>query len=746
MTNFHCSVRRGGHMLQTFRNVRGVARWARPAGIAAIALFCVHSVCCVSGCNAPTKTKTKTEAAATASAAPAPSAAGPGVTRELEQLIELSKTKLSPEQKHARLKAVLEKFPAKHSKEREELILGAVARGALDPPEWTTITANYKGRRAQIQVTTDALTILGVRFDVTAEGAQRIADQLRAVLPTPRILQLIWEQADVRLDPCTLPADAKMASTARMIQHSECVDQRIAGRAGMVANEGKHWVLTNRIAGKENLAANYGWFVKGRRPVQTVGTRHDTAHTDYSQIVRLVKPIMKVDGRDVDIRHVGRSPELWGLVSDEGPLLVWRASRPGATPGPSDNPIAAAPVPKPGDPKSVRLTLKSEAMPVGIDQLPATTTALRRNTFQRRILSSLRMRSEDVPVEAYWSAAASACGGRDVFFELMNEVPVDLKELEQDRTVIQQNLECGKAFTPQIKAGAKLYEVEYAYEAVPSGLALLALGDDSLRDKIHYPQLSPTPFGVHRAYCNDDEGGPRSVCQDGARARLLLAVNNGYMAAYAREVPSLLERLTKSQPPPAKLAELGSFFLEPTDAAEVAVAEGGSCGFAVEFTSVELSPDETNRQRVLDAINDNASFCGTQSDGSIMNARRRLVFLGKDEARAQAIESALRRRALEVRFEAGIALPNRPEQNAFNKALRSAAARAAKSAKIEREGRRLSVTLSVEPNAAELLGMAKLLDNRKAMAARAAEVVQGLVAGKLPSPEQLEGFSGTPAK
>jgi len=700
------------------------------------------------GCQ---KTPADTNEIASASAAPASASAPPaasnfGVTQKLEDLIRLSKAKLSPEEKRARLKQVLEKFPAGHSKEREELILGAVARGAYDPPEWTTITSNYKGRRAEIQVTTDALTILGVRIDVTAEGAQRIADELRAVLPTPRILQLIWEQADVRLEPCTLPADAKMASTARMIEHSECVDRRIAGRTGMVANEGKHWVLTNRIAGKENLAANYGWFVKGRRPVQTVGTRHDTAHTDYSQIVRLVKPIIKVDGRDVDIRHVGRSPELWGLVSDEGPLLVWRASRPGATPGPNDNPVATAPAPKPGDPKSVHVTLKSEGMPVSLAELPSSTTALRRNTFGRRIQQSLRMRPGDVPVEAYWSAGASACGGRDLFFELMNDVPVDLKELEQDRAAIQQNLRCGQKLTPRIQAGAKLYEVEYAYESVPSGFAMLSLADDSFRDAISYPQLSPTPLGVHRAYCNDDEGVPRSVCQDGARARLLLAVNNGYLAAYAREVPSLLGRLTKSEPAPAGLAELGALFLEPTEADEVAVAQGGSCGFAVEFTYVELSPDETNRQRVLDAINDNAVLCGTQSAGSIVELQRRFVFLAKSEAAAQAIESALRRRALEVRFEAGVALSTRSEQTAFNKAVRSAAARAAKSAKFERDGRRLSVTLSVAPTAAEQAGMAGLLDMRKASAQRAAEVVKGLAAGTLPSAQQLANVAGPPAK
>jgi hypothetical protein len=53
----------------------------------------------------------------------------------------------------------------------------------------------------------------------------------------------------------------------------------------------------------------------------------------------------------------------------------------------------------------------------------------------------------------------------------------------------------------------------------------------------------------------------------------------------------------------------------------------------------------------------------------------------------------------------------------------------------------LSVTLAVEPTPQEQVGMAKLLDARKAMAARAAEVVRGLVAGKLPSSQQLEGFS-----
>jgi len=300
--------------------------------------------------------------------------------------------------------------------------------------------------------------------------------------------------------------------------------------------------------------------------------------------------------------------------------------------------------------------------------------------------------------------------------------------------------------TPLVRAGATLYEFEYDYESVPSGFAMLRVSDDSLRDKLLYPPLSPTPQGVHRAYCNDDIGGcPSSVCQDGARSRLMLAVNRGYLAAYAREVPSLLERLTQSVPPPAELAELIGFFLEPSKAEEVAVAKGGGgCGFAVEFSSVELSPDETSRQRVLDAINDNALFCGTQATGSILSSSRRLAFVAKDETAAQVIRGALKQRALEVRFEAGISMPDRPEQQEFTKAMRSAAARAASAAKIELEGRRLSVTLSLEPNAGEMRGMAALLDARALKAKQAAEVVRRLGEGALPTAGELERFRASP--
>lgn len=130
-------------------------------------------------------------------------------------------------------------------------------------------------------------------------------------------------------------------------------------------------------------------------------------------------------------------------------------------------------------------------------------------------------------------------------------------------------------------------------------------------------------------------------------------------------------------------------------------------------------------------------LCGTHSSGSISNASRRLVFVAKDEAAARTIRAPLTQRALEVRFESGVAVPKGSAQYEFNEAMRSTAARSARAAKIEVIGRRLSVTLTLEPNDAERRGMSKLLDARAAKAKLAAAIVKGLAQGKLPTPEEL---------
>jgi hypothetical protein len=226
-------------------------------------------------------------------------------------------------------------LPQRPGAAREEAILAAVREGRVAPVSWVEIVSEHRGRRALINVSADALRVgdeeMSVRVNTTPRTMQRIVDLLDCVMPTTRICDLIWEQATVRLPPCILRADSEMASTARMLQHHHSVEAKRAGRAGLTENVGKHWVLTNRLAGAGNRAANYGWFdasaprASGAHRVwQTLGLAHDADHVDYSQVVRLVRRRCLVDGDERDLLDVMCDPDLAPLASSEGPLRVVR--------------------------------------------------------------------------------------------------------------------------------------------------------------------------------------------------------------------------------------------------------------------------------------------------------------------------------------------------------------------------------------------------------------------------------------
>jgi peptidoglycan hydrolase-like protein with peptidoglycan-binding domain/N-acetyl-anhydromuramyl-L-alanine amidase AmpD len=233
-------------------------------------------------------------------------------------------------------------LPESDIRAREQAVLEAIRQGLHLEPLWLELESRFNGHEARLSVMADAVRIGNaedaIRVTLTAASAQRVADHFDAVLPTSRICDLVWAQARVRISPCTQTPDAKMAFTSRMLRHSREVDEKLRGRAGLVENVGKNWVLSNALDGKPGTVANYGWFRPNGVPIQTLGTRHDLHHVDYSQVVRLVRRDVVVDGRVRDIEEVGRDRALHRLISAEGPLRVWRLT--GAEPQPLPPPDA----------------------------------------------------------------------------------------------------------------------------------------------------------------------------------------------------------------------------------------------------------------------------------------------------------------------------------------------------------------------------------------------------------------------
>lgn len=217
----------------------------------------------------------------------------------------------------------LAQLVARASAETSERAVDALAGGPTVSFEWHAIVAGP----IRLWVFADALKVNGIRVAVSAREAQEVADMLDAMLTTPRIEDLIWMQADVRIEPH--PGNV---TTKKALDHSREIDHDLAGRTGLIATVGKSWVLSNQLT--ERRAANYGWHgtgakyasqtIPGIKVWQPLGTAHNADHRDYSQSLRLVRRRCEVDGKEADLRDVLRDPTLSAHVSHEGPLRCLR--------------------------------------------------------------------------------------------------------------------------------------------------------------------------------------------------------------------------------------------------------------------------------------------------------------------------------------------------------------------------------------------------------------------------------------
>jgi hypothetical protein len=166
------------------------------------------------------------------------------------------------------------------------------------------------------------------------DSALTVAAKFGFMLPTRRIVDLIYRAADVRLLPQPLPASDRMRSTAYLQQHDALVEQQRAALGAapgaLTAGHKKDLVLTERLWQQPGRVAIYGWQRADGTPIQTLSTVHGARYADYSHGVRLVSQTMFVDGRPARLLDVLADAQLGPLLSDEGPLpqaAHWLASR-----------------------------------------------------------------------------------------------------------------------------------------------------------------------------------------------------------------------------------------------------------------------------------------------------------------------------------------------------------------------------------------------------------------------------------
>jgi hypothetical protein len=221
------------------------------------------------------------------------------------------------------------------------MVLGAVSSG-----DYEHVFVPLKVGGVTFQVSRDALKIGGVRVNMSAVLQQHVADLLGARLLTPTLLDQMWAQRQVTLTPCV---QTFTESTAGMIAHSACIDQKLAAAGGVptdgiVQTVGKTWVLDNELLDHPGMACNMGWYLEkpmpnvpfdaaptlaGAHMIQSPGYAHSAVYAgDYSQVGLFV---LADDNFDTTVANGG--VPLRVLRQPGAPELVTPPASPAVVPG-----------------------------------------------------------------------------------------------------------------------------------------------------------------------------------------------------------------------------------------------------------------------------------------------------------------------------------------------------------------------------------------------------------------------------
>jgi len=155
------------------------------------------------------------------------------------------------------------------------------------------------------------------RIPLTPMAAQKIADSFHCFLPTRKIVDLVYRQSNVKLEP--VPMFAYRDSSVTMYQHHLIIEGQRKGKKGLIAGIKKDVVISGKISRdpRPGLEAIYGWHQLDDNPIQSLYTGHINWWVDYSHGIRLISQIINIDGKEMVYTEVLKHPVYKKLICDE---------------------------------------------------------------------------------------------------------------------------------------------------------------------------------------------------------------------------------------------------------------------------------------------------------------------------------------------------------------------------------------------------------------------------------------------
>ena len=195
------------------------------------------------------------------------------------------------------------------------------------------VTRDSNGNTAEISVMPDYLAIGTnedwVRVPMTPILARAIADRYGLELPTEKVADAVYSQADVRLTAEGMVSGSRdqeyMTGNGFYLTHNQKIERQLGGTpdGALVAGHKKDIIFSRFAASRPDRLDFYGFFRSNGTPIQNAGGGpHDNLYVDYSHGARFVGETVLVNGQSMRYSDVLSNPRLAGLLSDEGTVDV----------------------------------------------------------------------------------------------------------------------------------------------------------------------------------------------------------------------------------------------------------------------------------------------------------------------------------------------------------------------------------------------------------------------------------------
>ncbi len=166
------------------------------------------------------------------------------------------------------------------------------------------------------------------RMPMGPESAQLLADRFGMSLPTPKLVDLIWQKAEMKLDPIFYaPVGSNNEKVAQFVRHNHDIDSaRVAGGydLGMLASGlKKDVVISNRITDptRPGHVVIYGWHYLTGIAIQPVTNIHIGSYVDYSHGIRLLSGTLLIDIGENTVKNTATNSQNYTIISNEsGPM------------------------------------------------------------------------------------------------------------------------------------------------------------------------------------------------------------------------------------------------------------------------------------------------------------------------------------------------------------------------------------------------------------------------------------------